>query len=124
LTSDWLVSEYSRIAKANALISNLSFYPNPVNAIINEKGTFYYELSEDSNVSIKIYDALGHFVRELTYKAGDNGGSSTIPNKVEWDAMDAAGRKVSKGGYFVVVNAVSESKGTEGIMRLMVGVIH
>ncbi|MEI7941655.1 MAG: FlgD immunoglobulin-like domain containing protein, partial [Candidatus Riflemargulisbacteria bacterium] len=124
LTSDWLVSDYSRIAKKNDLISNLSFYPNPVNAIINEKGTFYYELSEDSNVSIKIYDALGHFVRELTYKAGDNGGSSTIPNKVEWDALDAAGRKVSKGGYFVVVNAVSESMGAEGVMRLMVGVIH
>jgi len=119
-----VASEYSTVAKPKDSIYNVSFYPNPVNAIANEKGTFYYELKEDSNVSLKIYDALGHFVREMNYRAGANGGQSTQPNKVEWDATDSAGRKVSKGGYFVVINSVSESTGLEGNVRLMVGVIH
>ncbi|MDD4526744.1 MAG: FlgD immunoglobulin-like domain containing protein, partial [Candidatus Margulisbacteria bacterium] len=124
LNSNWITSEYSTVAKPKDSIYNVSFYPNPVNAIANEKGTFYYELKEDSNVSLKIYDALGHFVREMNYRAGASGGQSSQPNKVEWDATDSAGRKVSKGGYFVVINSVSESTGLEGNVRLMVGVIH
>ena len=61
--TDWLVSSYTQVQKPKEVIYNVSFFPNPVKS--QEQMKPYYELNQDANVTIKIYDALGHLCARL-----------------------------------------------------------
>ena len=118
---EWMLSDYTDTEKPADVIYDVSCYPNPFRSAI-EGGTLYYELNQDASVGIKIYDGLGHFVRELDYAEGKMGGTSAEPNQVVWDGTNQAGQKVAKGGYIAVITA--SKPGPHNKVRLMIGVIH
>ncbi len=66
-------------------------YPNPFNPVT----TLAYQLPEESQVTITIYDMLG---REVTTLVNDR--KSAGRYRVQWNATNAEGRSVSSGVYF------------------------
>lgn len=66
-------------------------YPNPFNPTTNIK----FGLSEDSNVSIKIYNIKGVVVRTLV-----DCKLNTAYHEVIWNGKDEAGKQVASGLYF------------------------
>ncbi len=77
-------------------------YPNPFNA-----GTaIAFELSEQSDVSLKVYDMLGRKVRTLVSEVRKPGWQQIL-----WDGTDDGGRPVSSGTY------VYELKATQSTYR-------
>ena len=109
------------------VISQVSNYPNPVDIRLGgEEGKTYivYVLNEDAEVVLTIYDLLGYKVREWTFKPGQEGGrkgANRVPPE-GWDGTNAAGQKVSKGGYIAQIK-VKSSKGIVTAIR-KIGVIH
>ncbi|MDE2313549.1 MAG: T9SS type A sorting domain-containing protein, partial [Elusimicrobia bacterium] len=96
--------------------SNLSSYPNPFDSRSGQ-ATIVYDLAQNEDVSIKIFDVFGGLVRSMHYSSGGNGGLQGT-NSVTWDGTDNSGRKVSKGIYI----AVFQSGG--GKTTYKIGVIH
>jgi len=69
-------------------------WPNPFNPVT----WIPFYLPSDGRAGIRIYDVRGGLVkvlREKTYRAG--------PHSVTWDGTDEAGRNVSSGVYFCVL---------------------
>ena len=74
-------------------------YPNPFNPITN----IQFDLPEKKNISLMIYDILGHPVRELL--------NSVLPAGTytyTWDGTDQHGHSVSSGVYFYVLQTPVE----------------
>ena len=71
-------------------------YPNPFNPVT----TLRYDLPEQANVNIIIYDMLGRQVRTLINQIQDAGIKS-----VQWDATDSFGKPVSAGIYLYQIHA-------------------
>nr|NIM03322.1 T9SS type A sorting domain-containing protein [bacterium]NIO18578.1 T9SS type A sorting domain-containing protein [bacterium]NIO73589.1 T9SS type A sorting domain-containing protein [bacterium] len=70
--------------------------PNPFRAG-KEETLIEYDLEQPSNVTITIYDLLGHQVWQENYRSGENGGAGT--NSVPWDGRNLSGKVVANGGY-------------------------
>jgi hypothetical protein len=66
-------------------------YPNP----FNPNTVIPFDLKENSQVSLIIYNALGQKVKTLV-----NENLSVGTHKISWDARNDFGRKVSSGIYF------------------------
>ena len=71
-------------------------HPNPFNPVT----TLHYDLSENSDVKITIYDMLGREVKTLINKTQDAGSRSVI-----WNATDDYGKPVSAGIYLYQIQA-------------------
>ena len=71
-------------------------YPNPFNPVT----TLRYDLPEQANVNIIIYDLLGREVRTLVNTTQDAGFKSVI-----WDATNNQGNPVSAGVYLYQIQA-------------------
>jgi hypothetical protein len=71
-------------------------YPNPFNPIT----TLRYDLPEQANVNIIIYDMLGRQVRTLINQTQDAGFKSVI-----WDGTNEFGKTVSAGIYLYQIKA-------------------
>ncbi|KAA3597875.1 MAG: T9SS C-terminal target domain-containing protein [Calditrichaeota bacterium] len=71
-------------------------YPNP----FNPSTTISYNLAKDSKVSLKIYNEIGEFVKELT-----NGFRYEGSHNVIWDGTNNNGKSVSSGIYFYKISA-------------------
>jgi hypothetical protein len=79
----------------------LQNYPNP----FNPETWIPYELSKDAIVTVRIYNAEGHLVRQLDL--GNQKAGSYI-SKVEaayWNGKDESGQIVSNGLYFYTLQA-------------------
>jgi hypothetical protein len=71
-------------------------YPNPAKA-----GTdIRFEIARTSNVSIKVYNAMGQLVSTLENRRLEPGKYST-----HWDGTNASGQRVSSGVYFYKMEA-------------------
>ena len=81
------------IPKVLALHQN---HPNP----FNPTTTLRYDLSEDTQVSIMIYDIMGREVRTLVNKQQSAGYKSVV-----WDATNNFGQPVSGGMYLYRISA-------------------
>ncbi|MBM3236973.1 T9SS type A sorting domain-containing protein [Candidatus Poribacteria bacterium] len=83
----------SPIPKISALLQN---YPNP----FNPETWIPYQLSEEGDVSITIYDVSGRLVRilQLGQKRADF--YITKSKSAYWDGRDELGQKVASGVYF------------------------
>jgi len=77
----------------------VSIAPNPVTS----RGVISFSAPAAGRVTARVVDASGRLVRELGSFA-----SATPSGVVPWDARDDAGRRLSSGVYFVVL----ETKGT------------
>ncbi|MCP4130621.1 MAG: hypothetical protein GY754_06530, partial [bacterium] len=91
------------------------FTPWPVrilNNVIKDSTPAYpsYYLSEDANVTIKIYDIKGRPVVTLLDGAYRRGGQNIKDQG--WSGVNKAGRKVGVGLYYIHIKAESTSNGT------------
>jgi len=72
-------------------------YPNPFNPVT----TIQYDLPEDTEVKMIIYDILGREVKTLLNKTEQAGYKS-----IRWNGLNNAGQKVSAGMYFYRLETV------------------
>ena len=77
----------------NLLLQN---YPNP----FNPETWIPYQLSEDSPVSISIYDTTGRLVRTLSLGFQSAGFYNSHGRAAYWDGRNALGERVASGIYF------------------------
>ena len=77
----------------NLLLQN---YPNP----FNPETWIPYQLSEDSPVSISIYDTTGQLVRTLSLGFQSAGFYNSQGRAAYWDGHNALGERVASGLYF------------------------
>ena len=77
----------------DALLQN---YPNP----FNPETWIPYQLSEDSPVSIAIYDTTGRLVRTLSLGFQSAGFYNSQGRAAYWDGRNALGERVASGIYF------------------------
>jgi parallel beta-helix repeat protein len=82
-------------------ISLLQNYPNP----FNPETWIPYQLAEDVDVSITIYDVSGKLVRILRLGQKSSGFYMTKSTSACWDGRDELGQKVASGVYFYTLQA-------------------
>ena len=88
-------------------------YPNPFGV---ESGITHidYYLSEDADVTLKIFDLFGNLVWSQKFAAGSPGGMgrnrSTFPNSVTWDGKNDNGQKVGNGGYILIAKGIANGR--------------
>ncbi len=71
-------------------------YPNP----FNPETWIPYQLSKDSDVTIKIYDVSGRSIRTMNLGHQSTGSYMTSETAAYWDGKNGAGEFVSSGIYF------------------------
>jgi len=106
------------------LIQNVFNAPNPFDSRLagfEGQTRISYVLLEEARVTITLFDLFGHRVQQWSYAASDSGGRAG-ENQMFWDGTNAAGQKVSKGGYLARIEVVSASGTTATIRKI--GVIH
>ncbi len=74
----------------------LQNYPNP----FNPETWIPYQLAEDSDVSIEIYDASGRLIRSLSLGHQPAGFYNSRGRAAYWDGRNAVGEQVASGVYF------------------------
>ena len=79
----------------------LQNYPNP----FNPETWIPYQLAQDSEVTISIYDGKGQFVRFINLGAKFAGVYFTKNRAVYWDGRNGYGEKVASGLYFYQLKA-------------------
>ena len=77
----------------NLLLQN---YPNP----FNPETWIPYQLAEDTQVSISIYDTTGRLVRTLSLGFQSAGFYNSREHAAYWDGRNALGERVASGVYF------------------------
>ena len=77
----------------NRLLQN---YPNP----FNPETWIPYQLAEDSEVSISIYDSAGRLVRSLSLGYQPAGFYNSRGQAAYWDGRNAVGESAASGVYF------------------------
>jgi|GEM_PF-2584900 len=70
--------------------------PNPFVVSASGETTIGFELSSPENVTLRVFDMLGHEVRTLV--AGESRAEGY--NTVQWDGRDVSGNVVSSGMYY------------------------
>ncbi len=73
-------------------------YPNP----FNPTTTIEYVVPTDSDIQIEIYNVMGQKVRTL-FDGFRNAGS----HRIEWDALDDSGSRLSSGVYLITLRSGS-----------------
>jgi len=83
----------------------LQNYPNP----FNPETWIPYQLKEDSEVTIRIYNVTGELIREFRLRHKPVGLYVSQDRAVHWDGTNNAGDRVSSGVYFYNIQAGSYS---------------
>ena len=86
------------IPKKTRLLPN---YPNP----FNPETWIPYDLAEDANVHIHIYNTKGDSIRQLSLGFQTAGTYRTPSRAAYWDGQNAAGEPVASGIYFYMLQA-------------------
>jgi len=83
-------------------------FPNP----FNPETWIPYQLSQDAEVAVRIYSAMGQLVRTLHPGFQAAGYYTTRQKAAYWDGRNAAGERVSSGPYFYNIESedFSETK--------------
>ena len=76
-------------------------YPNP----FNPETWIPFELHQDTNVSLVIYDVTGHQIRKIDLEHTLTGRYVTRDRSIYWDGLTETGEKVSSGVYFYRLQA-------------------
>lgn len=76
-------------------------YPNP----FNPETWIPYQLAENSEVTVRIYDANGKNIRKLGLGYKSAGIYMTKGRSAHWDGRNAAGERVASGIFFYTVQA-------------------
>jgi hypothetical protein len=86
------------IPSRNALLQN---YPNP----FNPDTWIPFELAQDADVVIKIYEQLGKLIRNIDLGRKEAGYYTNKTSAVYWDGRNDAGESVASGIYFYSIKA-------------------
>jgi hypothetical protein len=70
--------------------------PNPFNVTMNAHTTIAFDMAASENVTLRVYDMLGHEVRTLVADEFRGAGH----NSIQWDGRDANGNLVAGGFYY------------------------
>ena len=81
----------------------LQNYPNP----FNPETWIPYQLSEDSPVSVSIYDTTGKLVRTLSLGFQSAGFYNSRGRAAYWDGRNTLGEPVASGIYFYLLTTPS-----------------
>ena len=87
-----------RLSTQTQLLAN---YPNP----FNPETWIPFELSQDSQVAISIYDVQGQPIRQIELGMVMAGRYVTAGQAVYWDGKTADGEMVASGTYFYQLQA-------------------
>jgi hypothetical protein len=122
-TSGALVAELeieTSLVDPNAPGGHITNYPNPFHPG-ETSTTIAYKLSDDANVTLRIYTISGSLVLREDFTRGDQGGTVGL-NEYQWDGRNGKGDYVASGGYIVVVEAEGNGE-TLHVMRRRVAVV-
>ena len=89
---------YTTVPLETALLPN---YPNP----FNPETWIPYDLAEDADVHIDIYNLKGESVRQLSLGFQTAGTYRTSSRAAYWDGRNAVGESVASGIYFYTLQA-------------------
>ncbi len=95
------LDDYAVVPEAYTLSQNM---PNPFNAVT----TLKFSLPEESQVSLTVYDVLGHEVTTLISEEAYRSGHHALI----WDGRDSFGREVSTGIYLYHLSAMKNGRVT------------
>ena len=87
-----------RLPTQTQLLAN---YPNP----FNPETWIPFELSQDSQVAISIYDVQGQLIRQLELGVVTAGRYIRADQAAYWDGKTATGEAVASGTYFYHLQA-------------------
>jgi len=76
-------------------------YPNP----FNSETWIPFQLAQDSNVAVSIYNATGQLMRRMIIGHRDAGSYTSKDSAAYWDGKDNAGDPVASGAYFYSIEA-------------------
>jgi hypothetical protein len=88
----------STVPRRTALLQN---YPNP----FNPDTWIPYQLSQEADVAIIIYDSTGRMVRQLNVGRKAAGTYRTQSSAAHWDGRNDEGEASASGIYFVLLKA-------------------
>ncbi len=75
-------------------------YPNP----FNPETWIPYDLAQDTDVDIYIYNVMGQVIRNLTIGFQNAGAYRTKEQAAYWDGINSSGERVANGVYFYSLN--------------------
>lgn len=81
----------------------ISNYPNPFHPG-ETPTTIAYKLSDNANVTLRIFTLTGGLVFEKTFTSGQQGGTAGL-NTFAWDGRNGDGQVVATGGYVLQIQA-------------------
>lgn len=122
-TSGALIAELeieTSLVDPNAPGGNITNYPNPFHPG-ETSTTIAYKLSDNANVTLRIFTISGSFVLREDFTRGEQGGTEGL-NEYQWDGRNGKGDYVASGGYIVVVEAEGNGE-TLHVMRRRVAVV-
>ena len=97
-----LLRHYLAVADRNVKETKLlPNYPNP----FNPETWIPYQLSEESTITVKIYDVTGSLVRTIDVGLKPMGYYLTRERAVYWDGRNENGERISSGVYFYTLIA-------------------
>ena len=96
-----------------AVTALLPNYPNP----FNPETWIPFQLSEDAEVTVTVYDALGQVVRRLDLGQQPPGVYRTTSRAAYWDGRNDRGEEAASGVYFVELTA-GDTRQTRRIVLL------
>jgi len=99
----WLELESNPVPDLTRLLQN---YPNP----FNPETWIPYQLSQDSEVKIWIYDVGGQLVRSMEVGFKEAGIYSSREKAIYWDGKNQDGEPASSGVYFYILEIGTESQ--------------
>ena len=100
--NNFQVAETNFYAKGSGkiVINDLLFYPNPYD--YSEAAKFTFVITENADVSVKIYTITGKKIATLTKP-----GCSSGYNEIIWNGKDGDGDNIANGNYFYKLRAKS-----------------
>jgi hypothetical protein len=104
---------FNVMSQGQLAVTDVLNYPNPMKS--STRFTFW--LTEDADVSIKIFTVAGRLVRTIEDIAGKGG---DFNYQVVWDGRDHRGDPVSNGVYLYKLTAKGAGSSAEQIGKLMV----
>jgi hypothetical protein len=87
-----------RLPRQTQLLAN---YPNP----FNPETWIPFQLSQDAEVRLTIYDVVGKIVRKMELGHLTAGSYSQTEKAIYWDGKTETGEMVSSGTYFYQIQA-------------------
>ncbi|MEX2605701.1 MAG: FlgD immunoglobulin-like domain containing protein, partial [Gracilimonas sp.] len=82
---------------------NTYAYPNPFSNSVHELVRIKFEVENQSNVNVRVFDFGMNLVREIENSSFASGTYEAI-----WDGYDGKGRKVANGAYIYVIEKGDE----------------